>query len=218
MKREAPSALPFRNNMPDLSGLIEHFPYLGLFMLLILGGIGLPFPEDTTLILGGFLISTHVIKPVPALLVIYTGLLIADLFLYFVGKKYGRMIVNHKRFRKIISPERLSSLESRFNRSGVFVILVGRHLVGLRAQIFLAAGVMRMSVVKFLMADAVSAIFTIAIMAGAGYLGGNSLEIIKRDITRYEHIGILALIISLIIYLIFRYLKSMSNKTWRDTL
>jgi len=56
--------------MPDLSGLIEHFPYLGLFILLILGGIGFPFPEDTTLILGGFLISTHVIKPVPALLVI----------------------------------------------------------------------------------------------------------------------------------------------------
>ena len=198
--------------MPDLSGLVEHFPYLGLFMLLILGGIGLPFPEDTTLILGGFLISTHVIKPVPALLVIYTGLLIADLFLYFVGKKYGRMIVNHKRFRKIMTSERLSRLESKFNRSGVFVILVGRHLVGLRAQIFLAAGVMRMSVLKFLMADAISAILTIAIMVGAGYIGGNSLEIIKRDITRYEHIGILVLIISLIIYLLFRYFKSMRNK------
>ena len=113
---------------------------------------------------------------------------------------------------------RLSRLESKFNRSGVFVILIGRHLVGLRAQIFLAAGVMRMSVLKFLIADAVSAIFTIAIMVGAGYIGGNSLEIIRRDITRYEHIGILVLIISLIIYLLFRYFKSMSNKTWRDTL
>jgi membrane protein DedA with SNARE-associated domain len=203
--------------MPDLSGLIEHFPYLGLFILLILGGIGFPFPEDTTLILGGFLISTHLVKPVPALLVIYSGLLIADLFLYFVGKKYGRLVVNHKRFRKIISSGRLSKLESKFNRSGVFVILIGRHLIGLRAQIFLAAGVMRMSVLKFLMADAISAIFTIAIMVGAGYIGGNSLEIIKRDITRYEHIGILVLIISLTIYLLFRYFKSMRNKTWRDT-
>jgi membrane protein DedA with SNARE-associated domain len=67
------------------------------------------------------------------------------------------------------------------------------------------------------MADAISAIFTIAIMLGAGYIGGNSLEIIKRDITRYEHIGILVLIISLTIYLLFRYFKSMRNKTWRDT-
>ncbi|MDI6727600.1 MAG: hypothetical protein QMD44_01570, partial [Thermodesulfovibrionales bacterium] len=78
--------------MPNISTLVEHFPYIGLFLLLILGGIGFPFPEDTTLILCGFLISTHVVKPVPALLVVYAGLLITDFSLYFVGKKYGRMV------------------------------------------------------------------------------------------------------------------------------
>ncbi|MEW6110282.1 MAG: DedA family protein, partial [Nitrospirota bacterium] len=161
--------------MHNFPGLIEHFPYTGLFLLLILGGIGFPFPEDTTLILCGFLISTHVVKPVPALLVIYSGLLIADLFLYFVGKKYGRKIITHKRFRKIVSPERLAALEDKFNKRGIFVVLFGRHLVGLRPQIFLVAGVMRMSALKFIMADAVSSIFTIALMAGAGYMGGNSL-------------------------------------------
>ncbi|MCL4476806.1 MAG: DedA family protein [Nitrospirae bacterium] len=195
-----------------ISTIIEHFPYLGLFLLLILGGIGFPFPEDTTLILCGFLISTHVIKPVPALLVVYAGLLITDFFLYFVGKKYGRMIVNHKRFHKIISPERLAALEDKFNKKGILVILIGRHLVGLRAQIFLAAGVMRMSALKFIMADAFSSLFTMALMIGAGYMGGNSLEIIKRDITRYEHIGILLIIILLTIYLFFRYFKSRRSK------
>lgn len=203
--------------MADISGIIGHFPYLGLFTLLILGGIGFPFPEDTTLILCGFLISTHVVKPVPALLVVYAGLLITDFSLYFVGKKYGRMIVNHKRFHKIMSPERLSMLESKFNKRGVFVILIGRHLVGLRAQIFLAAGVMRMPALKFIMADAVSSIFTIALMVGAGYTGGNSLQVIKRDITRVEHIGILLVIILLTIYLLFRSFKSRRSKTWKDT-
>ncbi len=200
--------------MSEISSIIEHFPYLGLFLLLILGGIGFPFPEDTTLILCGFLISTHVIETIPALLVIYAGLLITDFSLYFVGKKYGRMIVNHKRFHKIISPERLSMLESKFNKRGVFVILIGRHLVGLRAQIFLAAGVMRMSALKFIMADAFSSLFTMALMIGAGYMGGNSLEIIKKDITRIEHIGILLVIILLTIYLFFRYFKSRRNKTF----
>jgi len=195
-----------------ISAIIEHFPYVGLFILLILGGIGFPFPEDTTLILCGFLISTHVIKPVPALLVVYAGLLITDFSLYLVGKRYGRMIVNHKRFRKIISSERLSMLESKFNKRGVFVILIGRHLVGLRAQIFLAAGVMRMSALKFIMADAISAIFTMAVMIGAGYIGGNSLQVIKKDITRIEHIGILLVIISLIIFLLFRYFRSRRDK------
>ncbi|MBT9537288.1 MAG: DedA family protein [Nitrospirae bacterium] len=170
--------------MSNISTLVEHFQYFGLFILLILGGIGFPFPEDATLILCGFLISHDVVKPIPALLVVYSGLLIADLSLYFVGKKYGRQIVIHKRFHKIISPERLSMLEDKFNKKGILIILMGRHLIGLRAQIFLVAGIMRMSALKFLMADAVSSILTIVLMVGAGYMGGNSLQIVRKDITK----------------------------------
>lgn len=200
--------------MSDISELVGRFPYIGLFLLLILGGIGFPFPEDATLILCGFLISTNTVKPIPALMVVYSGLLTADFFLYFVGKKYGRMIVTHKRFSKIMTSERLSVLEDKFNKRGILVILIGRHLVGLRAQIFLVAGVMKMHALKFLIADAISSIFTIAIMVGAGYVGGNSLEIIKKDITRIEHIGILVIITLLVIYLLFRYVKFSKDKTF----
>jgi len=40
--------------MSDISGIVEHFPYLGIFALLVLGDIGLPFPKDTTLILSAY--------------------------------------------------------------------------------------------------------------------------------------------------------------------
>ncbi len=194
--------------MLQISAIIEHFPYWGLFLLLVLGGIGLPFPEDTTLILCGFLISTDVVRVAPALLVVYAGVLLTDLLLYFVGRKYGRMIVTHKRFHKIISPERLSLLEDKFSRRGILVILVGRHLVGLRAQILLAAGVMRMSLLKFLAADAFSASLTIALMVGAGYIGGNSLQIIKKDITRIEHVAIFLAVTFLALFLLLKYIRA----------
>jgi membrane protein DedA with SNARE-associated domain len=200
--------------MPPISTVIEHFPYLGLCILLILGAVGFPFPEDTTLILCGFLISTKVVKPLYALLVVYISLLIADFVIYSFGKKYGHRIVTHKRFHKIISPERLLTLEDKFNKRGVLLILIGRHIAGLRAQIFLVAGIMRMSPLKFIMVDAFSSLFTIAIMVGAGYIGGNSFEVLKRDITRIEHIGILLGIILLVIYLLFRYVKSRQDKTF----
>jgi len=196
----------------ELKGLIGHVPYLGLFLLLILGGIGLPFPEDATLILCGFLISTDVIKPVPAMLVVYLGVLTADVFLYFVGKKYGRMIVTHRKFKKIMTPERLAWLENKFNKRGVIIILLGRHFVGLRAQIIIVSGVMKLSFLKFLIADGISSLFTIALMVGAGYMGGNSLQVIKNDITKIEHIAILLAVIGLAVYLIFRYFKSLYRK------
>jgi membrane-associated protein len=186
---------------------IEHFPYLGMFILLLLGGVGLPFPEDSTLILCGFLISTHNVKPIPAVITVYLGLLTADLMLHFIGRKYGRRIINQKRFQKWISPERISYLEEKFNHWGVLLILGGRHLAGLRVQIFLVSGVLKMSTIKFVLADAVSSLFTMGLMIGAGYMGGKSLEILKRDFSRIEHVGVILLVSALIVYLFYGYFK-----------
>ena len=198
--------------MSEASALVEHFPYFGIFLLLVLGGIGLPFPEDATLILTGFLVAQNVMKPIQAFLPVYSGLLISDFFLYWVGKKYGSMLVLHKRFQKIISPEQLAGLEEKFNRRGVWVVLIGRHFLGLRSQIFLVAGVMRMSAIKFLLADGATSLFTIALMGGIGYAGGNSVEILKKNVKRIEHIAVLIVAILFTAWIIYKYFKNKKSK------
>ncbi len=197
--------------MLEVTALVDQFPYIGIFLLLILGGIGLPFPEDATLILSGFLVAHGAITPLPTFLTVYAGLLASDFFLYLVGKKYGRMVVEHKRFQKIISPDRLSKLEEKFKKGDVWVILIGRHFLGLRAQIFLVAGVMRMPAITFLIADATTALLTIALMGGIGYAGGNSIQILKKDLTRFEHIAIVVLMILFAGWLVFKYFKGSKN-------
>ena len=124
----------------DTPLLVQQFPYIGIFALLILGGIGLPFPEDATLLLGGILVAQEVIEPVRAILVIYAGLLLTDFFLYAVGKKYGRRVVEHKRFHRIISPENISKIEEKFKTWGPWAIFVGRHVIGLRPSSSLSRG------------------------------------------------------------------------------
>jgi membrane protein DedA with SNARE-associated domain len=183
-------------------------PYIGLFTLLILGGIGIPFfPEDATFILCGFLIRGGVAKPIPALLAIYIGVLIADLTLYSIGRKYGRMIVCHRWFQRLLSAEKLTILESKYKKRGVAFILLGRHFIGIRAQIFLVSGVMRMHPLRFLLADAFTVIFTIAFMVSIGYIGGHRLKDIGVDTSR---VGLMALLLfgSLSAgYLLFKYIK-----------
>jgi len=195
--------------------LIHQFPYLGLFLLLVLGTLGLPFPEDGILLLSGFLIAHHVIKPLPAFLVVYSGLLMTDFLLYSVGKKYGKMLVEHKRFHKIITEDRLAKFEKKFKKWGALVVFFGRHLLGLRAQIFLVAGVMRMSWKKFLIVDGTSALFTITLWGGLGYVGGNSVQALKKDITNIEQIVMIILAILLGSVLLFKYFKK-RRKTSRQ--
>jgi membrane protein DedA with SNARE-associated domain len=152
----------------------------------MLGAVGFPFPEDAVLILCGFMIQTNVVNPVPALMLVACGMIATDFFLYHVGRKYGRKVVAHKRFRRIISARRVRRLEKIFHKWGVLVIFLGRHLVGLRSQIFLVAGILKMPRLKFVLADAVSSLVTISIMVSAGYWGGNTLEFIKHDMEEAE--------------------------------
>jgi membrane protein DedA with SNARE-associated domain len=183
-------------------------PYIGLFTLLILGGIGIPFfPEDATFILCGFLIRGGVAKPIPALLAIYIGVLIADLILYSIGRKYGRMIVCHRWFQRLLSAEKLTILESKYKKRGVAFILLGRHFIGIRAQIFLVSGVMRMHPLRFLLADAFTVIFTIALMVSIGYVGGHSLKDIGVDTSRVGLIAVLLFGSLSAGYLLFKYIK-----------
>jgi membrane protein DedA with SNARE-associated domain len=190
---------------------IEDFPYLGLFALLILGTLGLPFPEDGILLLSGLLTAHNVIRPFPTFLVVYLGLLSTDFLLYSFGKKYGRRLVEHKKFQKIVTHERLTKLEGKFKKWGALVVFFGRHLLGVRAQIFLVAGVMRMSWKKFLIVDGTSALLTITLWGGLGYVGGNSLQALKKDVANIEQIVMVILAILIGSTLLFRYLKKKRN-------
>jgi membrane protein DedA with SNARE-associated domain len=190
---------------------VEHFPYLGLFGLIILGTLGLPFPEDSILLLCGFLAARNHIKPLQAFFVIYSALLITDFLLYSVGKKCGRRIVEHRRFQKVITNNRLAKLETKFKKWGTLVVFFGRHVLGLRAQIFLVAGVLNMSCKKFLLADGISAIISIALWGGLGFAGGNHIDRWRRDITNIESILMVLLAILVGSVLFFRYLKKRRN-------
>ena len=194
--------------MFDPTNFINNFPYLGIFVLLILGAIGLPFPEDTTVMLCGFLVASNVVKPLPSFLVVYIGLLMADFFLYSVGKKYGRRVVEHRRFHRLISPEKLLILEEKFKKRGILVIFIGRHLIGLRAQIFIVAGIMKMSSIKFLIADAVTALVTITLMGGIGYFAGNYIQVVKENMAKIEYVVIIVFAMSLASWIAFRYFKT----------
>lgn len=187
--------------------LLSHFPAAGLFVLLVLGALGLPFPEDATLILCGIFIATGIAKPLHALTASYAGLISTDLFLYHIGRKYGAKIVSHKRFQKILTREKLRKLEAKFSKWGALFLLTGRQLVGLRAQIFLMAGVLRMPFFKFISIDMVSATLTMAVMVSIGYAGGSSMHALSKDINKIGHLAVAAVVVFIFFYIFFRYIR-----------
>jgi membrane protein DedA with SNARE-associated domain len=189
----------------------QEFPYLGLILLLILGTIGFPLPEDAILVSAGALVAHQIIKPLPAFAVVGCTLLMTDLFLYSVGRKYGRRLVDHKTFQKRIFSDRLSKLENEFARWGSLVVFFGRLLPGLRAQIFLVAGVLHMHRTLFLATDAVSAALTMGLWGGMGYLGAANIPTLRSHISRIELFVFLALLATIGGGMLFKHCR----KRWK---
>jgi membrane protein DedA with SNARE-associated domain len=187
---------------------IEHIPYLGLFAILILGGLGFPFPEGVTLIIGGVLSSSHIISPFIFLPAALSGVIIGDMLSYLIGKKYGRAVIKHRIFNRIVSQKRLSMFEEKFDRKGVFFIFIAGRLV---SGIFLIAGIVKMPLSKLFVYDIASTFFAIIFWGGIGYISGNSLAIITKDITRIEHFAILIVAFFLTGFLFYKRLKSSKN-------
>lgn len=46
--------------MPDLNQLIADWGYLGIVLVVVLGNVGLPVPEETVLALAGYLVTRKV--------------------------------------------------------------------------------------------------------------------------------------------------------------
>ncbi|MCX8033965.1 MAG: DedA family protein [Thermodesulfovibrio sp.] len=193
--------------------LITKFSYIGLFTLLILGGLGVPFfPEDLILISCGMLISFDIIKPIPAIPIAYLGLVISDSLLYYAGRRFGRKIITNKRFEKIISPPKFLLLERKFIKHSTLIMLLGRLLVGFRAQVFLLAGITKVSFSKFLIIDTFGSAVVLTIMVSAGYIGGRFLENVKKGILYMEYAVAILAIVVIILLISYFSLKHLTKK------
>ncbi len=199
--------MPVLASLNPVPSIMAHFPAVGLFVLLVLGGLGLPFPEDATLILCGIFIATGIVSPLAGLTATFSGLIVMDFFLFHIGKKYGARITSTKRFSRILSQERLLKLEQKFSKWGIFFLLIGRQLVGLRAQIFLACGTLKMPSVKFILTDMASALITMVIMVGIGYAGGNSINALSKNIHRIGHVAVALVVVFIFFFFFYKYIK-----------
>jgi membrane protein DedA with SNARE-associated domain len=65
---------------------LSEFTYLGMFVILFIGGFGFPFPEEVVLVLAGYGIYAEVTKPWLTIIACLTGALAGDQVMYWIGR------------------------------------------------------------------------------------------------------------------------------------
>ncbi len=166
--------------LPDLQ--IDHISYLGIIIVLILTGTGLPLPEEVPILAAGVASSVGTLHPGWAYLSCIVGAVLGDSVLYAIGYHFGRSLVTrHPRIAHLLHAEREAKIEEMIRRHGFKVFFVARFMVGIRAPVYLTAGVLRMSYRRFLVIDAICATSVVSLFFGLSYAYGDRVAGWIRD-------------------------------------
>jgi membrane protein DedA with SNARE-associated domain len=98
------------------------------------------------------------------------GVVVSDGLLYGVGRWGGPRLLDVGWVKHhLVKPEKRAQIEHNFQKYGVKILLGARLLPGIRAPIFVMAGVMRLPLHRFLLADGLYAIPGVTLLFTLAY-------------------------------------------------
>jgi membrane-associated protein len=148
-----------RDGVSVVGHLLRQFGLVAAFALLYAeeSGVPMPMPGDVFVMYVGH----HAGHSLLTWLAAWTGLIAVVVLgasnLYWISQRWGRSIVEHRLAKLLhLTPARIDRAERWFARYGVWTLVFGRHVPGLRVPLTVAAGIFRVRYRVFIASVAIS--------------------------------------------------------------
>jgi membrane protein DedA with SNARE-associated domain len=155
--------------MPELRHLIEHWGYLAICAAILLGNLGVPVPEESTLVLAGYFVRQGDLRFPAVLLVGIVSAIAGDNLGYWIGRRYGQEALKRYGQWVLLTPARLEGARRLATRYGGWGVFSARFITGLRFMAGPVAGSTGLQPRTFLVANALGALVYVPMMVAVGY-------------------------------------------------
>jgi membrane protein DedA with SNARE-associated domain len=184
--------------------------YGTIFGILVTCGMGVPFPEDVSLIFGGYLVFRGSANLPLMVATGFLGILAGDSIIYWAGRRLGdRARTDHGRFlRRLLTPERRAKVEALFARHGEKIVMAARFMPGVRAVSFFTAGSAGMPYARFICFDGLAALASAPAFVFLGFRFGRQLQRVIELLKRFQIATAIVILVSVCAWLGWR--------RWRD--
>jgi len=177
-----------------LEDLLAQFGYLALFGFLVAAGLGVPLPEEATQLAGGVLAHQGLVRLLPAMATAWAGIVTGDVIWFTLARRHGERVLAARPVARVLSAERRAGLERHLARHAFLVVAAARHASGLRLAVFALAATHGVRLRTFALADGLSALVSVPLVVGAGFLFSQHLELARRDL-RWVELAVVALVV-----------------------
>ncbi len=197
--------------LSHLSSLSPIAVYLTLAGILLLCGMGMPIPEDISLISAGYIAHLGVVNVHTVFLVCFAAVLGGDSMAFLMGRLFGRRLLETRLLRRAFSPRRQMRVRAYFRKYGSKVIFVARFLPGLRFSIFLSAGTLHVRPAVFFVWNATAALLSVPALVYLAWAFGENIDHVVAWARRSEY-GLLVLALGAAVLIVFKVRRSRSRR------
>lgn len=157
------------SNLPDR--LADADPALQGFIIAVLTLV----QEDAPAIGSALLAASGTLGWKTAFLGSALGIWIGDALLYLVARLLGRRLLKGRWISRLAPPDAIQRAEDWFHRNGTWYLVVSRFLPGSRLPTYVAAGLLRWPLAKFLAVTGGAVLVWTSLLFGLAFLAGQHL-------------------------------------------
>src|SRR6476659_25336 len=168
--------------------------YGALYLLLALGVVGLPIPDETILVFTGYLIGRGTLNPAGAFAAAVAGAWTGISGSYLLGRTLGVGAVH--RYGKYIhfTEARLAYVNRWFDRIGHWMLVVGYYIAGVRHFTAVVAGMSRVRYPTFIAYAWSGGAVWVATFLALGYFLGENWRQVAELVHHYIVYASLAIV------------------------
>lgn len=194
----------------DAQGFVA---YVTVFSILVACGLGIPLPEDISLILGGFLAHKGAASLPVMMAVGFAGILAGDSLIFLAGRRLGGRLGRNESgsggfFARIVTPEKRAKVEGLFAKHGQKIVCIARFMPGVRAVTYFTAGSVGMSYWRFIFWDGLAALLSAPIFVWLGFHFGSELDTLIDKFKEGQYVVMAVLLAGVAGYVLWRRRKA----------
>jgi membrane protein DedA with SNARE-associated domain len=188
--------------------IISDLDRYGLLVVLIgvsLAEVGVPLPAFPILVTAGAVITKSRYQVVELIAVGMSGTLIADLCLYWSGKRYGGRVLGVLCKMSLSPNSCVGQAETLFLRIGKWSLLYAKFFPALSTISMAMAGITEMPMVTFLFLSGAGALLFVIVAVLTGWIFRDAIIDVLNAIAAIGKFGFLSALLAVCLYLLARW-------------